>query len=146
MSRDERYGTRDLTFSKWHRYALPDRATCIDLDFLEYCQRCRAPLALIETARDVGQPFKPTIVMKRLAATATVPAYLILYKLDPNAEWGISHMRVAQVYPGQSELRKVSPEELGALITSVHDQHQCSTAPRVVPGAQAGLHSSSGRW
>ena len=67
----ERYGTRDQAYSAWHRcqstrryvgIEQAARLSMIDLDgalFVEYDNGDREPLALIETARDVGQPVKP---------------------------------------------------------------------------------------
>lgn len=43
----------------------------VDLDcsiFIEYDDGTKEPLALIETARDVGQPYKPATVTLALAA------------------------------------------------------------------------------
>jgi hypothetical protein len=116
MSRQERYGTRDLTFSGWHR-TLPDYCTTIDIDFLEYCKICRAPLGLIEIARDVGQAYKPTTVMEQLAKKAGVQAYLILYKLEEN---GIGTCRMAQIYPNKTRLFTMTPEEVADTIRGIH--------------------------
>ena len=124
MSRYERYGTRDLTFSQWHR-TLSYRCTAIDLDFLEYCQQCRAPLALIELARDVGQANKPTVVLARLAEKSDVPAYLILYALDPNAPHGIGDCRIRRVHPDGTPLAQVSIDAVGRFIERIHDSHAC---------------------
>ena len=125
MSRYERYGTRDLTFSQWHR-SLPNHCTAIDVDFLEYCQRCRAPLALIELARDVGQAFKPTTVLERLAERAGIRGYVVLYKLDPAAPHGIGDCRVGRIYPQKSALTSVTLDAVGAHIQRIHDDHQCA--------------------
>ena len=124
MSRLERYGTRDLTFSNWHR-SLSDDATCIDIDFCEYCSKCRKPLALIELARDVGQAYKPTTVLANLAKQAGIPAYLILYSLDPEAEHGIGACRVRTVAPKQTALITTSIAAVGRSIERIHSEHKC---------------------
>ena len=136
MSRDERYGTRDLTFSRWHRYALPDRVTAIDLDMIEYCQRCRMPLCLIETARDVGQPGKSTIVMSELARAANVVAICVLYtpdgtvcrcerrSRDTQCSHGIGQVRFRRVYPLDEPFEIWQPFELAAWLTLCHDNHE----------------------
>lgn len=136
MSRDERYGTRDLTFSRWHRYALPDRVTAIDLDMIEYCQRCRMSLCLIETARDVGQPGKPTLVMAELARAANVIAVCILYTPDgtectcqrqkkvPGCRHGIEKVRFRRVYPVAEPFENQHSWELAAWLTLLHDNHE----------------------
>lgn len=135
MSRDERFGTRDLTFSRWHRYALPDRVTAIDLDMIEYCQRCRMPLCLIETARDIGQDAKSTLVMSRLAQTANVVAVCILYtpsgecscrrdRKVPGCRHGIEKARFRRVYPVEEQFEEWHDWELAAWLTSLHDNHE----------------------
>jgi hypothetical protein len=93
MSQEERYGTRDRTYSAWHRrmstrrFVGIERAqtlAMIDLDaalYVECDDRDYEPLALIETARDIGQDVKVAIATKRLAMRTkpVVPAYTLLY-------------------------------------------------------------------
>lgn len=135
MSRDERYGQRDLTFSRWHRYALPDRVTAIDLDMIEYCQRCRMPLCLIETARDVGQESKSTTVMRELAQAANVVAVCVLYtpsgecrclrnRKAPGCHHGIEEIRFRRVYPIEEPFERQQAWELAAWLTLLHDNHE----------------------
>ena len=124
MARQEKFGHRDLTFSNWHR-TLSDDATCIDIDFCEYCRRCRAPLALIEIARDVGQDFKPTTVLSKLANQAGIPGYLVLYVLDPNAEHSIGPCRFQQVAPTRTEIVKTTIDAIGRRIEKIHSDHRC---------------------
>ena len=127
--RDERYGHRDLTFSRWHR-TLGDHVTCIDMDFLEYCRRCRQPLAFIETARDVGQGFKPTTVQKKTAEQANVPAYCVLYKPQDveNEHAGIASARGSRVFPTSTAgYITMSSTTVGDFLTSIHDRHQCAS-------------------
>lgn len=135
MSRDERYGTRDLTFSRWHRYALSDRVTAIDLDLMEYCRRCRMPLCLIETARDVGQDAKPTIVMERLAQASNVVAVCILYtpsgecsctrsRMTRECRHGIEKVRFRRVHPVDEPFEEWHAWELAAWLTALHDNHE----------------------
>ena len=64
MSQEERHGTRDRSYSAWHRrqstrrYIGIEKATLlamIDLDaslYVEYDDGTKEPLALIETAQD----------------------------------------------------------------------------------------------
>lgn len=129
MSRYERFGQRDLTFSLWHR-SLPNRCTCIDIDFLEYCQRCRAPLALIEIAREVGQENKPTLVMQRLAEAAGIVAYVVIYTVDGTQLDSIGNCRVAKVAPERGEFFNMRPAQVGELITKIHDDHDCPLSQR----------------
>ena len=125
MSRYERTGERDLTVSAWHR-SLPDNCSAIDVDFLEYCNRCRAPLAVIELAKGHHQTPKPTTVLRHLAETAGIRAYLILYDLDAAGEYGLAPtMRVARVCPQPTALKEMPVAAVGKLIVRIHDEHIC---------------------
>lgn len=124
MSRWERYtGPRERTFSRWHR-TLPDRCTAIDLDFLEYCRRCRKPVMLIEIARDVGQAYKPTLVLRELSKLSGVPAFLILYKIDVENEM-IGDCRVARIWPDPTSMHPLTRDKVRGLIVRMHDEHVC---------------------
>lgn len=85
MTRYERHGTRDIAYSNWHRHACPDDITMQDIDWLEYCRTCRAPLVLIEAAQDVGQWYKPTAVLDSLGRAAGVLSLCVLYTRTPAA-------------------------------------------------------------
>jgi len=84
----------------------------IDLDaslYIEYDNGTKEPLALIETAVDVGQDIKPATVTKRLAARAGLPAFTVLYtlaatRLEADPSWyDISGFRVKQLVPHESK-------------------------------------------
>ena len=128
MSREERYGTRDLTYSRWHRALPDDDLTMIDLDILEYCRRCAAPLLLGELAQDVGQGFKATTVLKALTAEMRngVKAYLIFYKPDGNG--GIERFRVREVYPCQGREAILKPDEWAEKLRELRIKHTCRKA------------------
>src|SRR5258706_16477069 len=91
---EERFGSRDRTYSAWHRrlstrrFVGIERAqllSMIDLDgalYVEFDGRTSEPLALIETAIDLGQSRKVASVTRRLAQRASVPAYVVLYRLS----------------------------------------------------------------
>lgn len=93
MSQEERFGSRDRTYSAWHRRLSTQRfvgieraqtLAMIDLDaslYVEYDDKSKEPLALIETARDVGQEFKTATVTKKLSMRTqpVIPAYVLLY-------------------------------------------------------------------
>ena len=88
---EERYRTRDLTYSAWHRrlstrrFVGIERAqslAMIDLDaalHVEYDDGTKALVALIETALDIGQRFKSATVTMRLAMLSVLPCYCVLY-------------------------------------------------------------------
>jgi len=124
MSRQERWGTRDLTYSRWHR-TLPDDITYIDLDGVEYCQRCYKILALVETAQDVGQEYKATTVLRRVAeGHKDMPlGILILYK---KGDVGLERARVKRVAPGFGEWVLADAVELGDFLIKIHREHRCN--------------------
>lgn len=147
MSRYERYGTRSLVYSKWHRFYLGDAEPMIDLDGVEYCNErgCNRPLVLVETARDVGQANKPTTVLKRLAEQSGVLALCVLYKVaddvdhdsgcpcepgsaNPNCDHGITRFRVRRIYPpGAPRMWQVmTPEDFRDRLRTVRLNHVAS--------------------
>lgn len=133
---EEQYGTRDRTYSAWHRrlstrrFVGIDRAqllAMIDLDaslYVEYDDGTKEPVALIETARDVGQAYKSATVTTKLAKMAGLPCYCVLYECanDPNPAdpvWpDISRFRVKRMWPKPEKAwRTVEPGEwAGALL------------------------------
>lgn len=129
MSEQERYGTRDQTFSRWHRYpTLPRWCKAIDLDFLEFCAFCKRPLALIELAQDVGQETKPTTVLQQLSQMSGVPAYCILYTgEEPDV---IIAARIRRVEPNPTDFEEIDEDELKARITKFHTRCDCIGARR----------------
>lgn len=145
MSRHERYEQRDRGFSNWHRYACDDKSSMIDIDGLEYCgtRGCAMPLLMIETARDVGQSFKPTTAMRGLAIAANVPAVTLLWtpseswreesphcdcqklhRLHPGCDHGISGFRAQHVYPNrQRTWKNVEATKIASWIDGIHQGH-----------------------
>lgn len=127
---EECFGTRDRTYSAWHRrlstrrFVGIDRAqllAMIDLDaslYVEYDDGTKEPVALIETARDVGQDHKPVTVTRRLAMRAGLPCYLLLYtpgdtQNPADQRWrDITHFRIKRVWPRpEAAWRKIAPGE-----------------------------------
>ena len=126
MSRGERDGTRDLTFSLWHR-TLSDDCRAIDVDFAEYCNRCKRILAVIETARGHHGSIKPTTVLKSLAEQAGVPAFLFLYDLDTQGEHGLHPtMRVQRIWTEPTGLIEMTVKRAGQVIERIHQEHICA--------------------
>ena len=135
MSRHERYGSRSLVYSKWHRFYCGDAEPMIDLDAVEYCHQkgCFKPLVLIETARDIGQASKSTYVLKQLATQSGVLALCVLYRIGqgvdeehgckcrdgdtvPDCDHGIERFRVRRVWPlwdkpGRQPWKLMTPAE-----------------------------------
>lgn len=78
MNRTEKYGTRSIAWSIFHR-SLPPPARMIDMDYIECCQYCKTPLIIGELAVDIGQTFKATTILLNLAKRAKIPGILIFY-------------------------------------------------------------------
>lgn len=123
----------DLTYGEWHRpdsicrflsegsAHVADALALIDIDctlYLEYDDRNKEPLALIETARDIGQQSKPATVTRRLAQKADLPAFTVLYKIADSqnpaypSEADIESFRVQRLHPKPERTwRVLSPSE-----------------------------------
>jgi len=130
MAQEEQYNSRDRSYSAWHRRQSTRRfvgienaqlLAMIDLDaslYVEYDNGTKEPLALIETARDVGQGYKCATVTTKLAERAKLPCFVVLYSLDsePNPADGkwpdIAKFRVKRLWPEREyEWRVFSPQE-----------------------------------
>ena len=71
-------------FSLWHRRQHSGVALC-DLDAIEMCIACNKPLILIETVKDVNQPyFKGHGMTRQLGIAAKIPAFIIWYRFITN--------------------------------------------------------------
>lgn len=140
MSQEEIYNTRDRTYSAWHRRRSTGRfigiekaqlLAMIDLDaslYVEYDNGTKDPLALIETAEDVGQLYKTATVTYKLAKKADIPCFVVLYEksecknpADKNF-YDISQFRVRRLYPKwEKEWRILLPEEWSKILLSLRD-------------------------
>lgn len=134
MSQHERYGTRDLAYSRSHRadyikqFIPPQYARLLffqDLDGWDYCGACKRPLAFIETARDVGQSdkyVKPLIELAR--PHGEVPAFLLFYERTED-EMYVDRLRVRQIWPVTSigEVRGVSFKRWACRLVRLHIEH-----------------------
>jgi hypothetical protein len=127
MSRHERTGKRDLTFSAWHR-TLRDDLTYVDIDKCGYCTRCKDPLYLAEIAYDTGA-YKTATVTRNLAIKAGIPALVVLYKTNENGE--IIQFRVRKIAPEYGEWITATPRALADWFERHHDAHVCIAAPRL---------------
>lgn len=141
MARYEKTNDRDPTYSLWHR-SLDKALAMIDIDCCEYCDECARPLALVETAIDVGQQEKHAYVTANLARMAKIPAYVMLYKgetiapvpaPDHQAKVGVIFgCRMQRIYHptlGQDlRWRHFSVDELADWIRGLRAQHDCPRA------------------
>lgn len=147
MSNWERHGTRDLTLSRWHRQFLRHHADTrteaeecgmIDIDWLEFCARCKMNLFLVEAGQDVRQVNKCADQTAALAGQANIPAYLVLYtRTDedcpsdrlcrkPGCLHGISQFRIRQIAPERAagEWRWSTPAAFADFVLEIHRLHR----------------------
>jgi hypothetical protein len=127
---EEKYGKRDLTYSAWHRTASTGRfvgadsarlLAMIDVDhvlWIEYEDKTKEPLALIEEAKDVGQAHKSGKVTRNLARRAGLPAMVVLWKESDKQNPAspehkdISSFRVKRLWPTpEGKWREITPKE-----------------------------------
>lgn len=129
MSQEERFNTRDRSYSAWHRRMSTARfvgmekaqlLALIDLDvslYVEYDDDTKEPLALMETAIDCGQAVKPATVTRNLARRANLPAFVVLYKLadQPNPAdrtcRDIESFRVKRLHPPNGNWKTFAPDK-----------------------------------
>lgn len=93
----------------------------IDLDaslYVEYDDGSKEPLALIETARDVGQPYKNYQVTLNLAKRSNLPCFVVLYSpsnMQNPADQNISDIecfRIKRLWPNpKKEWEIITPLE-----------------------------------
>ena len=102
MSQHERTGKRCMVFSGWRRQQgkslLDSRHTAIDVDFCEYCDIHRIPLALIECVRAWSADNlletisgKSATITTKLAKQAGIDAFIVAYvpKSDDEIEYAM---------------------------------------------------------
>jgi len=130
----EKYGNREaeMTYSAWHRrdstqrFLGWERATVlsqINADqpitiWCEYIEPTYMPVAILETALDVGQPNKPAMVTTNLVKMPPRLAYTVLFKLgkeknaaDPKYP-DIESFRLKRLWPyPDDQWRNMNPKE-----------------------------------
>lgn len=147
----ERYSERRHDYSAWHRsksicrYVGEEQArelSMIDLDmpvYVEYANDGKQPLALIELAQDVNQPFKTSTVTLNLAKRANIPCYVVLYELSdtPNPadpKWkDIKSFRIKRLYPEpENGWRLLTPQEWSEGLLKIREfgEKQIKQKPR----------------
>lgn len=135
MSETERFNTRDLTYSTWHRTKSLSRyvgqraayeCSTIDIDWCEYCRRCGDPLALIEMKQ--GTRPKDAKVMTRLAARANVAAYSMSYETDDHGEISLFHLR--HLTPPDTRTFTFTASEWAMWLVGLRERHGCVTGLR----------------
>jgi hypothetical protein len=161
---EETTGERSLVYSAWHRrystqrfvgIEAAQRLAMVDIDcclWVEYDDRTREPLALIETARDVGQQNKVATVTRNLARRAGIAAYCALYAhsdlANPAAPGlpDIIAFRVKRLWPQpELEWKTFAPREWAQRLLAMRENGAtrldaelatAQQARRYVPGTQ----------
>lgn len=135
MAQEERWGTRDRTYSAWHRSSSTKRfvgienaqlLSMIDVDgvyWVEYEDGDRWPVALVEAARDMNRDRKPATVMTNLAKMAGISAIVALYTpaTAPNPADNscpdIAMFRYRRVWPeGQEDWITCTPADFAEML------------------------------
>lgn len=134
MSRWERVGRRDMTYSTWHR-ALPYEMGLVDLDWIAWCKTCGHVLFVYETARDDGrQDDHNTRLTREVALRGGWPGYLVLYAVSGGTVTGFRVRRIApDTEPG---FTSYTPEQWAQFLmraySRCHPVQRTSDAPPVV--------------
>lgn len=153
MSQEERFGTRDRTYSAWHRRMSTRRfvgiekaqtLAMIDLDaalYVEYDDSTKEPIALVETARDCGQTYKCAAVTRNLAKRAGIEAFVVLYtpsrtQNPADSEWpDISEFRVMQLHPVASDWKTLSPATWARCLVNIRQRGAAMVDAEIDGGA-----------
>lgn len=131
MSERERTNQRDLLYSAWHRtdaikryLAHRDASDCavIDIDWCEYCRKCKQPIALVETQRSAAPP-KDAAITCALARLAGIAAYSISYRVTTD-ELDIDLFRVRQLVPTLGPVEDLLPEEWARRLFEMRLEHE----------------------
>lgn len=91
-------------YSQWHRQF--DGIAYIDVDSVECCIKCYKPLAIIETAKDVGQKYKSFTLCQYIANRLEVPGFVVLYNTDKSNN--IINFRIKRFSPFVSSHWKIT--------------------------------------
>lgn len=129
----EKYASRDLHYSQWHRQ-FPGLGF-VDIDHVEMCKKCQRPLALIETAMDIGQDLrgKKAFVTAKLAKLAGIPAYRLLYKIEDDKVVKITWQQITfQEQDFAGAVFTGTPQEWAEELYDIHRAHEAIFSCRVV--------------
>ena len=155
MSRTECLGARSWVWSLFHR-SIPHPARMIDLDYIECCPYCWDVLLLGEIAKDIGQEYKATYILRNIACKLGITGICIFVREQPvqrivaevlGVNVGIPTpnerqlrliwqklcaspdkvLRIKVVYPlNKPGVTLLSASEYGAWLSRVHHKHELS--------------------
>lgn len=135
MSMHERTGTRDLTYSRWHRQSSIKRyltarqaalLMMVDVDCVEYCAHCKDPLVIVETQRSSNTP-KEASMCVNLGRRLDVPVYSVSYWSSEGSD-DIDVFRIRQLWPYRMAPQQLTPREMAEWLWQWRATHepQCS--------------------
>lgn len=118
--------SRDMAYSKWHRH-LGDDITMLDIDAVEFCNKCWSPLAVMELANDVDQKSKPFTLTLKVAHGCNVPGFVVLYTVDEEkpVEDCMVGFRIMKIYPEISGYNHVTVDQYKKWLKVLHDNCPC---------------------
>lgn len=113
----------DVRYSDWHRQLDP-LLGMIDLDAVECCSRCWAPVALIELA-GWGTGPKPVTTLVELARRARLPAFTVRHEFPVPIPIRLSVRR----HDSDEPVRVLTPDEYERWLLDLRASHHCETPP-----------------
>lgn len=116
----DRLNPPDLRYSDWHR-RLDRSLGMIDLDAVECCRQCWAPVALIELA-GWGTGAKPTTTLVELARRAHLPAYTVRVEFPDPLPTRLSVRR----HDSDEPVRVMTPDEYERFLLTLRAEHHCT--------------------
>ena len=130
MPQHEKFGGREgeAAYSAFHRSASLSRwmpqgdaikLAMINIDtcfWIECHDKSYQPIALIETAQDIGQLRKPVVALRNLACRADLPAFCVLYLLadcidEITGRRKLTSFRVRSIWPNDTPFKKCDPQQ-----------------------------------
>lgn len=124
MSRDERTAWRDRAYSAWHR-SLPYDLDFLDLDWVEYCHKCKRRLAVYELCADIEQINKVAYITKGVADALRVPGFIVLYEAKDDL---VQRFRVRRITDPVTTWKLLSPSDWASQLVALRTCHPLSSS------------------
>lgn len=124
MARQEVTGTRDLSFSRWHR-TLPDDCTWIDIDSCHYCRYCSSLLALFELVQCEDEWSLEEACRRKIASITHRVGIRLGIPVFKIAHTGRPLRKAAVMEVGQPGINLMESHELAKFIDALHDCDFC---------------------
>lgn len=133
MSEHERTGKRDLLYSSWHRTDALKRyighreafaCAVIDIDWCEWCRKCKQPIALVEMQHSAYAP-KDAPITAALARIAGIIAYSISYRTTSD-DLDIEAFQVRQLVPIRSAVEQMTPGDWARVLYGMRLTHEAT--------------------